>query len=56
MRHELADYEWTPLKPMSPNKPRAVPRMDDRRILNSIFWVRRSGAALWVKSASDRDR
>ena len=27
-----------------PNKPRGVPRVDDRRILNGIFWVMRSEA------------
>jgi len=29
---------------MLPNKPRGIPRVDDRRILNGIFWVLRSGA------------
>src|SRR5687768_8140494 len=29
---------------MLPNKPRGGPRVDDRRILNGIFWVLRSGA------------
>jgi transposase len=27
-----------------PNKPRGIPRVDDRRVLNGIFWVLRSGA------------
>jgi transposase len=44
MRYELADYEWTVIKPMLPNKPRGVPRVNDRRVLNGIFWVLRSGA------------
>jgi len=44
MRYGLSDYEWSVIKPMLPNKPRGVPRVDDRRILNSIFWVLRSGA------------
>lgn len=44
MRHELTDYEWTALKPMLPNRPRGVPRVNDRRVLNGIFWVLRSGA------------
>jgi transposase len=26
------------------NKPRGVPRVNDRRVLNGIFWVLRSGA------------
>src|SRR5689334_18392955 len=31
-------------RPMLPNKPRGVPRVNDRRVLNGIFWVLRSGA------------
>ena len=44
MRYELSDDEWTAIKPMLPNKPRGVPRVNDRRVLNGIFWVLRSGA------------
>jgi transposase len=44
MRYELSDYEWTAIKPMLPNKPRGVRRVKDRRVLNGIFWVLRSGA------------
>ena len=44
MRYKLTDYEWSVIRPMLPNKPRGVPRVDDRRILNGIFWVLRSGA------------
>ena len=44
MRYELADYEWIAIKPMLPNKPRGVPRVNDRHVLNGIFWVLRSGA------------
>jgi transposase len=44
MRYELSDYEWSVIKPMLPNKPRGIPRVDDRRILNGIFWVLRSRA------------
>ena len=46
MRYELTEYEWTAIKPMLPNKPRGVPRVNDRRVLNGILWVLRSGA-LW---------
>jgi hypothetical protein len=31
MRYELADYEWLAIKPMLPNKPRGVPRVNDRQ-------------------------
>src|SRR5258707_1377407 len=44
MRYELSDYEWSVIKPMLPNKSRGIPRVDDRRILNGIFWILRSGA------------
>jgi transposase len=44
MRYELADHEWFVIQPMLPNKPRGVPRVNDRRVLNGIFWVLRSGA------------
>ena len=44
MRYELTDYEWAAIKPFLPNKLRGVPRVNDRRVLNGIFWVLRSGA------------
>jgi transposase len=44
MRYELSDFEWSVIKPMLPNKPRGMLRVDDRRVLNGIFWVLRSGA------------
>ena len=43
-RYDLTDFEWRVIKPLLPNKPRGVPRVDDRRVLNGIFWVLRSGA------------
>ena len=43
-RYELTDFEWKAIEPFLPNKPRGVPRVDDRRVLNGIFWVLRSGA------------
>jgi transposase len=44
MRYELTDYEWVATTASPPNKPRGVPRVNDRRVLNGIFWVLRSGA------------
>jgi transposase len=40
MRYELSNCVWGVIKP----KPRGIPRVDDRRVLNGIFWVLRSGA------------
>jgi hypothetical protein len=37
MRYELTDHEWTVIKPMLPNKPSGVPRVNDRHVLNGIF-------------------
>jgi len=34
MRYELNDFEWTAIKPMLPNKPRGVRRVNDRRVRN----------------------
>jgi len=44
MRYELTDFEWTAIKPFLPNKSRGVSSVDDRRVLNDIFWILRSGA------------
>jgi transposase len=41
--YELTDFEWGVIAPLLPNKPRGVPRVDDRRVLNGIFWVLRTG-------------
>nr|WP_287304613.1 transposase [Mesorhizobium sp.] len=43
-RYDLTDFEWRAIEPLLPNKPRGVPRVNDRRVLNGIFWVLRSGA------------
>ena len=43
-RYDLTDLEWRVIAPLLPNKPRGVPRVDDRRVLNGILWVLRSGA------------
>ena len=44
MRYELTDHEWHIIKPFLPNKPRGMARVNDRCVLNGIFWVLRSGA------------
>ena len=31
------------MEPFLPNKPRGVPRVDDRRVLNGIYWRLRTG-------------
>jgi transposase len=44
MRYERSDYQWTAIKPMLPNKPRRVRRVNDPRVLDGVFWILRSGA------------
>jgi transposase len=43
-RYELTEFEWKAIRPLLPNKPRGVPRVDDRKVLNGIFWILRSGS------------
>jgi transposase len=43
-RYDLTDFELRVIEPLLPIKPGAVPRIDDRRVLNGIVWVLRSGA------------
>ncbi len=43
-RFDLTDFEWSVIKPLLPNKVRGVARVDDRRVLNGIFWRLRTGA------------
>ena len=35
MRYERTNEEWTAIRPMLPNKPRGVPRVNDCRVLNT---------------------
>ena len=43
-RFDLSDGEWRVIAPLLPNKPRGVPRTDDRRVLNGIFYILRTGS------------
>ena len=43
-RYELTDFEWSIIQPLLPNKPRGVPRVDDRRVINGILWRFRTGS------------
>jgi hypothetical protein len=38
MRYELTDFEWAAIRSSLPTRPRGIPRVDDRRVLNGIFW------------------
>jgi transposase len=43
-RFELSDAEWALIEPLLPSKPRGVARVDDRRVLNGIFYILRTGS------------
>ena len=42
-RFEMSDLEWEFIKCVLPNKSRGVRRVDDRRVINGIFYVLRTG-------------
>ena len=39
----LSDAQFARLRPLLPNKPRGVPRVDDRRVISGIVHVLKSG-------------
>jgi transposase len=43
-RFDLSDKEWSLIAPLLPDKPRGVPRADDRQVLNGIFYILRTGS------------
>ena len=43
-RFDLSDAEWRIIEPLLPNKPRGMARVDDRRVLNGIFYILRTGS------------
>jgi len=44
MRFDLSDQEWAAIKPHLSQGGRGPKRVDDRRILNGIFYILRTGA------------
>ena len=48
MRYELSDYEWTPIKPMLPNKPRGVRRVNDL-LPQTMLLADRGYDADWIR-------
>lgn len=43
-RFDLSDHEWAVIASLLPDKPRGVARADDRRVLNGIFYILRTGS------------
>ncbi|VAV88505.1 Mobile element protein [hydrothermal vent metagenome] len=44
MRFDLSDEEWAIIEPLLPLKKRGPKRVCDRRVLNGIFYILRTGA------------
>jgi len=44
MRYDLTDFEWSVIEPVLPTGRPGPKRLDDRRVMNGIFWVLRTGA------------
>ena len=45
-RSDMSDLEWEFIKAVLPNKTRGKKRVDDRRVINGIFYVLRTGIPL----------
>jgi putative transposase len=43
-RFDLTDFEWSVIQPLLPTKSRGVAGVDDRRVLDGIFWRFRTSA------------
>jgi transposase len=44
MRYDLSDFEWGIIEPLLPKDRRGRKPRNNRRVLNGIFWVLRTGA------------
>ena len=42
-RFDMSELEWSFIKPVLPDKVRGVARVDDRRVINGIFYKLRTG-------------
>jgi transposase len=43
-RYEISDFERAIISTLRPNKPRGVARVEDRKVLNGIYWRLRTGS------------
>lgn len=43
-RYDLSEAKWRLIALLLPNKPRGIARVDDRRVINGIFYVLRTGS------------
>jgi len=42
-RYDMSELEWSFIQPILPDKVRGVARVDDRRVINGIFYKLRTG-------------
>ncbi len=54
-RFDLSDEEWAVIEPLLPVQGRGAKRGDDRKVLNGIFYILRTGAP-WRDLPSDMAR
>ena len=55
--YELTDFEWNVIQPLLPNKPRGVPRVDDRRVAtryekhvsNYLAMIKLACVKIWMR-------
>ena len=52
MRYDLTDFEWSAIQPLLPTDRPGPKPQNNRRVLNGIFWVLRTGAP-WRDCRSD---
>jgi hypothetical protein len=53
MRFDLSDEDWALLEPLLPKSRRSA-RVDDRKIMNAIFYVLRTGMPWWESATYRR--
>jgi transposase len=44
MRYDLTDFEWSAIEPVLPEGRRGRQPQNNRRVMNGVFWVLRTGA------------
>ena len=58
MRYELTDFEWAAIRSFLPNKPRGIPRVDDRHVAtrydklaaNYLAFVKLALIRIWLRA------
>jgi hypothetical protein len=48
-RYELTDFEWAAISSILPNKPRGIPRLDNRRA-NYLAFIKLASIRVWLRA------